>query len=410
MKVLVVDNGQSVAFARTLGQSNLFERVGYYASWQEDTPVAQEMAIGSGFPEIVREYDLFDALDAYDCIACPVLFWDGLQRWCRKRGIPCWGAGETEHLERDRAKLLATMTALGMSTPAWEHRTLPDIKPDIEEGDIVKFSTFRGDVETTKHDGDWTWYYETMLRWGPLAESIKAVWQKPLPKGVEPGFDLLVVRGEVLEPFSVGYEVKDGGYIEKNMLLHEMPQQFRAIYKGIKQMISKDYSNFLSTEILSETLLDITCRIPQPPGDLKLFMWEGLSEIIHDHFSNLPYQLRHTEPRDTWGVQLIAHNNNPKNFCRFGTIPRDIRPFVFFNRAFMVDDCVWTAPWKDRSVQDWVDAATVVGSGRSPEEAISEAQRIADELHMPNGVLIDSGTTEALMKALEDGEKEGIAL
>ena len=194
------------------------------------------------------------------------------------------------------------------------------------------------------------------------------------------------------------------------MLLREMPQPLRAIYRGVKKMISKDYSNFLSTEVLSETLLDITCRIPQPPGDLKLFMWEGLSEIIHDHFSNLPHQLRNTEARDIWGVQLIAHNNNPKNFCRFGTIPRDLRPYVIFNRAFMVNGCVWTAPWKDRSVQDWVDCASVVGSGSTPNAAIDEASRIADELHMPNGVMIDAGTKDSLLKALEDGEKEGIEL
>src|SRR5271157_3821164 len=413
MKVLVVDNSQYVEFARVLGKSGLFENVGYFAPWQEDTPVAQEMAVGSGWPEFTREYDLFEALDNYDALCFPAMYHDGMQRWARRRGMPVWGSGDAEHLERDRWKLLETMASLGMNTSPSQLLTLDEARKQVSNGDVLKFSTFRGDVETTVHKGDFTWYHETALRWGPLAGKLKVVLQKPLPKGAEPGYDTIIVRGQVVGPISVGYEVKDGGYIECNMPLRDLPPQFVDIHKGVMQMLGPEYTNFMSTEVMSETLLDITCRIPEPPGNLKFYIWQGIPEIVLRHLSggygSAPYR-NGTDPRAKWGVQLIAHNNNPKNYCKWGAIDASIAEQVFFNRAFVLDGCVWTAPWKDRSVQDWVDAASVCGCGDTPEEAIDEAQRVADELKLPAGCLIDAGTTDSLMEALEEGEKEGIPL
>jgi hypothetical protein len=412
MRLLVIDNSQCVEFARTLGRSSEFESVGYYAPHSDDTPVAQEAAVGAGFPEIIREYELFDALERYDALAFPALYWNDMQRWARAHGFAVWGSGDTELLERNRILLLRQMARLNMQLPEWHTDTLEGVRKHIKSGDIMKFSALRGDAETITHKDDFQWYFDLGLKWGPMRDSIPIVHQRPLPKGVEPGYDVLVVRGQILPTGNIGYEVKDGGYIESNMAVDAFPEAFADIYAGVEAMLGDDYSNFLSTEILSGVLLDITCRFPQPPGDLKLLMWRGLSRVIRAHldntFNHVQHELFDTAPRARYGVQLIAHNNEPKNYCRWGSIDDSIADRVFFNRAFVHDGVLWTAPWKDRSVSDWVDSASVCGYGDSPEEAIDDAERVKAELELPHGVLIDPGVKDALMKAIEEGCEAGI--
>lgn len=414
MKLLVVDNTQYVEFARTLGRSGLFDEVGYFAPWQEDTPTVQEASVGCGFPEIIREFDLFACLDQYDAFAFPALYWEGMQSWLRHQQIPVWGAGRSEQLETNRWLLVQTMQSLHLPTPEARLLTLDEVKRIAVPGDIIKISTFRGDTETIKHDGDWSWWYSLMHAWGPMRDKIRVVYEKPIAgKHCEPGFDLLVVKGNPVRDMGIGFEVKDGGYIEKNIrradLETQLPDSFLTVYNGVRQMIGPDYSNFLSTEMLGEYLLDITCRIPQPPGDLKLYIWQELSRVICDALHNRKGSFE-LNPRHEWGVQLIAHNNNPKEYCRFGKIDPSISDHVFFNRPVLIDGVVWTVPWKDRSVQDWVDCASVCASGRTPEAAIAEAKRIVDEIDWPHGAIVDPTTEEHLMKALEDGEKEDIYL
>jgi hypothetical protein len=408
MRLLVVDNSQCVEFARTLGRSGLFADVGYYCDVRDDTPVAQEAAVGCGFPEIVREHSLFDALGRYDALAFPALYWNDMQRWARQQGIPVWGAGDTELLERDRTLLLNVMQRLGMKVPSWHTDTLEEAARHVADDDILKLSALRGDEETIKHAGDYAWYHSLALKWGPMRDSIPIVHQRPLPKGVEPGYDVLVVRGQILATGNIGYEVKDGGYIESNMPTEDFPQAFADIYAGVEAMLGSDYSNFLSTEILSGVLLDITCRFPQPPGDLKLLMWSGLPAAIYGALVGEDPAALDTAPRAKYGVQLIAHNNEPKNYCRWGSIDESIADRVYLNRAFVHDGVLWTVPWKDRAVSDWVDSASVCGYGSSPEAAIDDAERIRAELTLPHGVLIDPGTKDSLLKAVEEGVAAGI--
>jgi hypothetical protein len=409
MKLLVIDNSQYVEFARCLGRSGLFDEVGYYAEWRTDFPCAQEAAVGNGFDEIVREYNLYDCLEEYDAFAFPDLYWADMQDWLRKQGTPVWGCGADEMLERDRWHLLQEMQRVGMKVPESALVSVVKAFKTAEPGDIVKISTFRGDVETITITGDPSWYHELALRWGPMVDEIKVIYQKPLPSGCEAGFDLLVVGGKPVFPFSVGYEYKDAGYIEKNINLAALPKPLKSTYDGVLKLISSDYNNFLSTEVLSKCMIDVTCRMPQPPGDMKLYLWQSLPTIIRMMLEGKSVANVETNPRKLWGCQLIVHNNEPSKYKNFGTIDESIRDHVYFSRGFALHGEVWIVPWRSSHV-DFVDAVSIVGGGNSPEEAIEEAKAVAGELEIPHGCYLDSGAPDELMRCLEEGEEEGIIL
>ena len=397
MKVLVVDNGLCVEFARTLANSGAFHAVGYYSPYVADFPELRDAAPGSGFPELVREYQLFEAIPRYDAFAFPDLYYADLQDYLELQGMPVWGAHRNEELELDRSFLLSNQADCKMPTPKSHIITLGEAYDTAKPGDFLKISRFRGDTETIKVGNDDVWYHDLMLRWGPMAKTQIVIRQRPLPDGPEVGSDCLIQLGKIVRPMLAGYEIKDKAYIGR--VCHSLPPTLKAVLDKCVSMMNQGlYSQFLSTEILNGTLIDITTRVPQPPGDLHLYMWTNLSH-------NIALALHGSEaqrltPRNEWGCQLILHSNEPEHYICFNEHPEHL----YLRRAFVVNSRTYLAPRRANSPLS--EVGSIVGTGWTAKDAINNALKNAKDTDLPEGISYDKNCQDELLEKLEEGNKD----
>lgn len=401
-KVLVVDNGLYVEFARTLARSGRFSQVGYFAPFAADFPAARDLAVGAGFPEIKREYELFEVLEEYELFAFPDLYWADMQAWAHKNSGGVWGSGRDEYLEVDREALLRFLKSHKLRLPHYNiYKGLDKVAEWADDGDIVKVnSAFRGDTETFRVNlTNLAWQHEIALRLGPLADLTEFIVESPIRDAHEPGFDAIVANGAFLWPMLLGYEEKDKGYIGR--VVEELPEVLDDIRKAIESTLSVTYSNFLSTEVRGKILIDITTRVPQPPGDAEFAVISNLGEIVRAAATGA--KVPEPDYSHAFVCQLIIIADDPKRFHGL-SVPHELMPFVFMNRAFQVGDVLWTAPQKAESL---LEVGAVVGMGNSEDEAFSEAQRIAKELALPDDLHISDTTVDALKKKLDTAAAKG---
>jgi len=401
-KLLVIDNGLYVEFARTLARSGRFSQVGYFAPFAADFPAARDLAVGAGFPEIKREYTLFEVLEEYELFAFPDLYWADMQDWVRKNIGGVWGSGRDEYLEVDREALLRFLQKHKLRQPHYNiYKGIDKVAEWADDGDIVKVnSAFRGDTETFRVNlTNLAWQHELALRLGPLANLIEFIVEAPIRDAHEPGFDAIVANGAFLWPMLLGYEEKDKGYIGR--VVEELPETLDDIRKAIESTLSPTYSNFLSTEVRGKVLIDITTRVPQPPGDAEFAAILNLGEIVRAVATG--GKVPEPDFSHAFVCQLVIIADDPKRFHGL-FVPHELKPFVFMNRAFQVGDIVWTAPQKAEAL---LEVGAVVGLGNSEDEAFSEAQRIAKELSLPDDLRISDTTVDALKKKLDKAAAKG---
>lgn len=389
MKVLVIDNGLYVELALTLGRSELFDQVGYFTEWREDFPYTKERVIGAGFDEIVREMDLFDAIEEYEAFVFPDNYWAGLQRALRANGMPVWGSGDAEELELDRTYLRKLMVKAGLPIPSTMTAFgIPELLESgtIDEGDFVKISRYRGLMETTKFAGwdspDWLWDVAKDL--GPFANDFPFMVEKPL-EGVEIGFDGIVVGGKLLYPCLLGIEKKDAGYLGK--VVDTLPGNQAVVAGCLQNMFDSTYNNFLSVELRGPVLLDITTRMPQPPGHGMLSIFKDIPYFISAQLNN--QNSLYSEGYGKWLSMIVLKRTHNDRYMRV-KLEGEAKKYAKFSRMFKYQNELWIAPGKANEI------GTVSGIGETADDA---QQACLDALE---GIKADDFYTTGA----EDGFKE----
>ena len=79
-----------------------FARVLYFNNWETAFPQARDITPGIGLEGVERVSDFFDALEDADVAIFTDVGNGGLQEFLRARGMPVFGSGRSEALERDR--------------------------------------------------------------------------------------------------------------------------------------------------------------------------------------------------------------------------------------------------------------------------------------------------------------------
>lgn len=405
MRVLVIDNGLNTEIAYRLGKSRLFDKVAYYSPWQADFVATRERAVGTGFDEYERIYDVSrKTLEQYDGFVFPDLYHKDLAMSLRDEGVGVWGAFGLEDLELDRVALLEIMQDAEMNLP---HYTICEgvdhALAVAKDGDFIKITGYsRGDTETSRHDAaSPVWAEKLKMRLGPLAKKIPIIVQRPIKDDVEGGYDQIFVEGTLCYPFLFGYEMKDTAYL--GHVTDKLPPQLAAEAKKIEYFLEgTSYTNFLSTEFRGNILIDITTRMPSPPGDIHLALWRNLPRVIYyalnDNFEGsliADYE---------YAVELIVKSSEPTDFVWFD-IPRDYRDRIGIRRAFKQDGLIWSAPSRDDSLGE---IAGIVGFGSSPEDAMNDAKAVSKAIKMSHNLDCYPDAARELLKTAEKGEKEGI--
>jgi len=406
MKLLVVDNGFNTELARRLGESGLFTNVAYFAPWQTDFVATRERAIGTGFDEFDRIYDISEStLEKFDAFFFPDLYWGDLAIHLRDNGYPVWSAFESEQLELDRRFLIETMVGLGMRLP--RHTVKKGITAALataKDGDFLKITGYsRGDFETAKHEAAFpTWPAKLRKRMGPLADDIPIIIEKPIEDDHEVGWDAIVLGGKVTWPMMLGYEKKDSAYLSKVIRQFPGPLATDSL-KLLHYIETTPYAQFMSTEFRGNVLIDLTTRTPSPPSDIHLGFWKNFAVAVHGWLDD-NIQPRSWQPTAAYAAEAIIKNTSQGDYIWID-VPPEHRAQVGVRHAFVHSGKLWAAPPRDDVMEE---VGAVWASGSSPEKAIGNLEIILDDIKMSESCKVDTETLHALLKTVEKGEKEGI--
>jgi len=267
-----------------------FARVQYFVPWEKGFSVARDFIPGMGLDGIERVPDFFDALDRTDLVVFTDVGQPGLQEYLRGQGMPVFGCGRTAALERDRWMLKNTLRQndLDYSDGFLIHgldtlRRLLQRQEDL----WIKFSYFRGDVETYHHR-TYPQSQKKLAEWqlslGPYADVADFIVEPPIVSGlcVEAGADPpWVCDGRFPTRHLWGYEDKDAGYVGNTLAL---PARMRGVIDKLSGVLV-NYRGPLSTETRecddgSSYIIDLSARFPEPPSSVHSFIASNWGEMM----------------------------------------------------------------------------------------------------------------------------------
>ena len=272
---------------------NEFANVLYFVPWEKGFSVARDFIPGMGIPGIERVPDFFDALDRADLVVFTDVGQPGLQEYLRKQGMPIFGSARAAELERDRWRLKQTLQTAGIDySDGFLIRGLETLRRLLQRQDDLwlKFSYFRGDVETYHHR-TYAQSQKKLAEWqlslGPYADIADFIVEPPIRSDlcVEVGMDPpWVCDGEFPKTFLWGYEQKDAAYVGTT---HALPDRMGTVKQRLTGILAEyGYRGPLSTETRecddgSSYLIDLSCRFPEPPSSVHSYLASNWGEMMY---------------------------------------------------------------------------------------------------------------------------------
>jgi hypothetical protein len=270
-----------------------FARVLYFVPWERGFSVARDFIPGMGLDGIERVPDFFDALDAADLVVFTDVGQPGLQEYLRKQGMPVFGSARASVLERDRWRLKEALRDSSIDySEGFLIRGLEQLRKLLQrQEDLwIKFSYFRGDVETYHHR-TYPQSQKKLAEWqlalGPYAEIADFIVEPPIRSElcVEVGADPpWVCDGIFPRRFLWGYEDKDAGYMGTTLGL---PERMRLVVDKLSGVLSAyGYRGPLSTETRecddgSSYVIDLSARFPEPPSSVHSYLASNWGEMMY---------------------------------------------------------------------------------------------------------------------------------
>lgn len=399
-QALVVDNGLFIAVAFRLARDGY--KVHYWTPWENASPLAREMAPGTGLEDrgIFRCNDRMAVLeDGIDLVAIPDLYHEGFQQFIGTHSdVPVFGPGRGQRLENDRWFLKELLHNADCDVAAAELidgvSALQEYVADPENAkNIIKVSLLRGDMET--FDGSKgsavVWADDLKHRIGPIGERVHFISEGIIPDAIEVGIDRFYKQGEMLGSPLLGFEVKQSGVYLGTTDFDIRP--FKPLERTISRFLAgTDYNCFFSDEIRRTKeghmfLIDATTRVPSPPGEVMLAAMKRFDDVV---FGKPPDWNGHH-----WFAEIGMYSDWLKDHYLEITVPDDVRDHFSFRCYCRIDGKDWAIP------QDSKDSrfGSAFGVGKTAEEAMRMADEVAD------AVTAHCAEHDSAKKALEEVEK-----
>ena len=207
--------------------------------------------------------------------------------------MPVFGSGRASVLERDRWELKSALKSAGIDySEGFLIHGLDALRRLLQQQDDlwIKFSYFRGDVETYHHE-NYAQSKRKLAEWelslGPYAEVADFLIEQPIESGlcVEVGADpAWVCDGRFPRRMLWGFERKDAGYAGTTL---ELPRRMESVLDRLSGVLSKyRYRGPLSTETRecddgSSYLIDLSCRFPEPPSSVHSYLASNWGEMMY---------------------------------------------------------------------------------------------------------------------------------
>lgn len=388
---------------------NEFAAVKYFCPWERGFSVAKDFIPGLGLPGIERVADFFSALDRTDLVVFTDVGMPGLQMYLRQQGMPVFGSASAAELERDRWRLKGHLHKADIDTSdGYLIQGLDTLRKllQAQEDLWIKFSYFRGDVETYHHRSyaqsrhklaDWE------LRLGPYGDIAQFIIEQPIRSDVcvEVGMDPpWVCDGNFPQTFLWGYEQKDAAYCGTT---HRLPDRMREVQRKLSSVLAQyGYRGPLSTETRecddgSSYLIDLSCRFPEPPSSVHSYLATNWGEMIYGCAIGQPVE---PEYAGSYAVEIILRSEVGADHPLAVEIGNPDRVRLHGHcRIKGQDYCV--------SPSEIRECAAACGIGETLADATEEALDAAESVK-GDEIEFDAAAVRQLLDTIRDGRSLGM--
>ena len=401
--VCVVDTGNWVPFAEKMAES--FGTTYYYRPSSENGYMSlKDSMIGEGYDNVkcLDEEGFWDVVEDVDLFCFTDCVFVGLQEHLKKLGKLVWGSGKTAWMEQDRFALRDWQRKEGMPTP--EYKTITGIKnlENIPPETFIKVNNYvRGDVESAKHydkERSKTRLYEFSTKLGGYADKMKFMVENKI-EGVEIGEDTWTIDGKFPRVIIHGVEIKDKGYYGEISLAEKLPRQIKYINEKMSKVFKEEKTrSFYSNEIRVDKkgdayLTDQTMRLPLPPYQLHLEMWDNLAECIYAGTQGI---LIEPKPIAKYGCVVMINSDFACDNWMSLKIPEENHRWIKLMNCCKIDGEDWVMP-----IYGFSEIGAVVGIGKTQQEAIDNCKKHCEGIK-GDSIEID---VDCLDDAIEEFEK-----
>jgi len=406
---MVIDHELFLPLAERLSRE--FKHVLYFKEWQEGFSKVDKACIGDGIPGIERIDDIWKHKDECDVFIFPDVQMSGIQLELESQGLAVWGARAGDELELNRELFLRTIESVGLDLPTFEVvRGITALKNHLREAEdkYVKISRYRGSLETF-HWRSWKLDENFLdllaVRFGAVRELVKFLVFDSIDTPIELGGDTYGIDGRWPSLMLHGIEAKDKAYLGAVTDTEQMPDQIKAVLDAFKPVLAKyRYRNFWSMEVRVKDdkayFIDPTCRMGLPSSSSQMELWENLGEIIW-HGAN--GELVEPKPTAMFSAEVLLKIKADKGGnWRKCEIPSELRQWLKFSGHCEVDGLAWFTPDDDNDgACGWM-----VAIGDSPKDALERIKGYIERL--PDGLTADPAPLAEVIKAVDEGEEQGI--
>lgn len=412
--VCLYDDGMNMWMAERLARD--FGRVLVFTPWTSDYPRSQDDRIGEGVEGVDRISDFFEHIDDVDLFVFLGLYSGGLQEHLVDLGKRVWGSKHGDMLERDRFGAHKKLEKAGVPVPDVEKiKGISALREYLKENEdvYVKVSDYRGDFETfhsENYDLTKSVLDELEHRLGLQGTNYEFMVEQPISGDdvVEFGYDGYSIDGQFPDETICGFEQKDVSYAccvvkrdKLSPLVTDFCEKMSPTLKRLK------YRNFIHTEGRTgkqkiPRIIDLTCRIGSPPGELMSEMISNLSEIFWFGAEGIM-----TQPKwnAKFGVQLFVDSSWSENKFQAVHLPVNIGRWVKLRNYCIDDGTRYVIP----KYPNFDNIGSVVGIGSTLDEAIEKANKYAKEIK-GHKVDIPTASVDKLKEIIKKAGVLGISI
>lgn len=413
-KVLIMDYGTNISVAIRLARDfgTVFYWAGPYVT--NGFPEHSPLDVGHNVPNIVKVREWAEVYDEVDMVMFTESMEPYLQNWMKNNGKPVFGSVFADKLEHNRLFIKETLKELGLPVGSYSvAHGLDELEQLLRnsKGGYVK-NCLRGNGETWKHK-DWRLSKRQLIKlrhkMGLYENRETYILDHELESLIEFGYDGFIVGGQYVPISMCGIERKNCCYVGKFIRYQWLPEQIRLINDKLAPIFEKmGYNGHYSNEIILSKdkrgfLLDNTCRMPSPPGELMQEAYTNYSEIIWDiaHGKMPTIEFEHE-----WGAQLIIKSSIAEQDPSPIIVPEEYKKYVKIKNLSIDEDGTWYyVPYLGADMEEM---GVIVYTAPTGDEVIKGIKNIAESIEGFD-IRVDIGSLDDAKKSLDKIKKQGIS-
>jgi hypothetical protein len=223
--------------------------------------------------------------------------------------------------------------------------------------------------------------------------------------GVEFGYDGFCIDGRFPSHSLWGYEVKAQGFIGKVVDQSTLPAPIRLINERLSPAMKRlRYRGFFSSEIRMGKdqvpyLIDPCSRMPSPPGEVVMELYENLAEIL---WAGADGEMVEPQMTGRYAAEVLLSSEWAKTNFLEVRCPDEMRNYVKLYSPTKIGESVYVVPQLKTS-----EIGAVIAIEDTMDQAIAVCKQRAEQV---KGYQLHA-STESLDKAVEciqEGQLMGV--